>query len=235
MARTVTLAQLRADARLYADQRVHASSSTTYVSDTELNRLINLQLDELHELLIAARGDDYTGTVAETTIPLGGGVARYNLPQDFFQLLSATLRWNSLEHEELRALSTHPHADPLRTYPWERYSQKGYRIRGGQIEIYPAPTSSVDLVLQYAPAFTHLVSDSDTYDGVNGWEKLVALGAAIELRTIEGRKLDGLRELYAQQRERIEQMVSDRQAADPFQIRDVDPVHSRSVRRWYPV
>lgn len=229
MARVVTLAQLRADARLYADQR-HQAASSPFVNDTELTRLINLQLTELHELFIAARGDDYDGTISEATISIGGGVARYALPFAFFQLLSAELRWSSSDHEELRRLSTHPQADKIRTYPWERYAPKGYRLRGHQIEIYPAPRSTVDLVLQYAPAFEDLVTDGDSYDGVNGWEKLVALGAAIELRTIEGRKLEALPGLYAAQRDRIQAMVDDRAAADPFQIRDVEP--QEGVRRW---
>lgn len=230
MARTVTLAQLRTDARLYADQRVHTPGASTFVTDTELTRLLNLQLAELHELFIAARGDDYVGTVAEDTIAIGGGVARYSLPVDFFQLLSATLRWGATDHEELRALSSHPEADQYRVVGWGSHTPKGYRLRGGQIEIYPAPTSSVDLVLQYAPVFTDLAADGDTYDGVNGWEKLVALGAAIEMRTIEGRDLGRLPALFDAQRERIETMVEERQAADPFQIRDVGREHRRD--RW---
>lgn len=230
MARTVTLAQLRADARLYADQRVHASSASTFVADAELTRLINLQLAELHELFVAARGADYAGGVDEATIALGGGVARYALPADFFQLLSATIRWSTTDHEELRAIPSHMEADRYRVLTWAPHSPKCYRLRGGQIEVYPTPTTSVDLVIQYAPVFKDLVADADTYDGVNGWEKLVALGTAIELLTVAQRSAGNLPALYEQQRARIEAMVTERQAEDPFLIRDVDPTHRR---RWW--
>lgn len=235
MARTVTLAQLRADARLYADQRVHSSSGSTFVSDTELTRLINLQLAELHELLVSARGDDYDGRISEATSTLAPGVSRYDLPLDFFQLLSAELLWSEHDRELLRHISTNPDTTRYQNSgAWDRWALKGYRLRGAYIRIYPTPRSAVDLYLRYAPHFVDLAGDSDTYDGVNGWEKLVALGAAIELRTIEGRPLGSLQSLYDAQKARIEAMVDERQATDPIHIRDVegDVVAPYGRHRW---
>lgn len=229
MARTVTLTQLRADARLFADQRVHTSQSSTFINDTELDRLINLKLAELHELFVSARGNDYDGTVSETTIQIIPGTARYSLPADFFQVLSAELLWSPTEHERLRSLSSHPVADELKPLLWDRGSEKGYRVRGPQIEVYPTPTTSVSLAIQYAPVFLDLASPSDAYDGVNGWEKLVAIGVALEMREIAGTKLGSLPDLYAQQLKRITDMVADRQAVDPLEIRDVEP---KGRPRW---
>lgn len=232
MARTVTLAQLKTRARLFADQRVHSSSSDTYVSDTELTGLINERLAQLHDLFVAARGDDYDGTVDETTITLGGGVARYDLPADFYQLLSAELVWASKEREPLRHITSHPDTSQYSRQTWDKWSPKGFRIRGGQIQIYPAPTSTVNLEIQYAPAFQDLVGDSDTYDGVNGWERAVTLGAAIDLVTIARDKPGNLPALYQEQIERIEAMVDDRQAQDPDTIRDVEGGQPWQLYRW---
>ena len=231
MARTVTLAQLRADARLYADQRVHTPGASTFVTDTELDRLINLQLAELHELFLSARGADYTGGIAEATIPLVSGTARYALPVDFFQLLGAEIIYSDQHRQQVVSASSHRAAERLQLPDWDHSCRKWFRIRGPQIEILPTPKGTADLVLQYAPAFVDLASPSDTYDGVNGWEKLVALGVAIELRTIEGRDLGRLPALFDAQRQRIEELVEERQAADPLQILDVE---ERS-RPWFYV
>jgi hypothetical protein len=57
MARTVTLSQLRTDARLFADERASVAGdfSNSPINDTELNRLINLRIAEFYDMLVSAR------------------------------------------------------------------------------------------------------------------------------------------------------------------------------------
>lgn len=220
MARTVTLAQLRNDARLYCDNRT-SSPASAHITDAELTRLINLQLAELHELLVAARGADYAGTLTEDTIAVTGGTSLYSLPSDFFQLVAIWIDWGDQDIEEILSVGTNADVPSSLRYTWERYNRKFYRVQGGQIRFFPPPTQDATVTLRYVPAFVDLVDDSDTYDGVNGWERLVTMGAALEMRAIERVDIGALGQMYAQQRERIEAMAGERQAIDAVEVRDI--------------
>ena len=96
MASSVTLAQLRTDARLYADQRL-PTSGQPFISETELTRLVNGKVRELYDMLVSARGADYYAT--EATIAIVAGTSRYDLPSDFYELASVTLEWSTQDHE----------------------------------------------------------------------------------------------------------------------------------------
>lgn len=221
MARTVTLLQLRTDARLYADERPGGAS--TFITDTEANRLVNLALTELYDLLVEARGQEYYETVSTSTSTVAG-TATISLPSDFYQLLGVHLQWatNDLEPvQDLEHIQDRHWLVNLGT--WSKYAPKAYRLRGASLEFFPTPTSVVTVALRYIPAFTDLAADGSTFDGVNGWEKLVALRAAIEMRVIAGRSYADLDRLYERERERIQGLAADRAAQHPKRIRDVQP------------
>jgi hypothetical protein len=112
-------------------------------------------------------------------------------------------------------------------HTWTRYSAKGYRLRASQLEFLPVPTGAVTARLQYVPVFTDLVADGDTFDGINGWEKMVALGVAMEMRTIEKRPSSDLAGLYGEQLERIETLKTERDAEAPKEIVDVQRLERR--------
>jgi hypothetical protein len=228
VASSVTLAQLRLDARLYADQR--PGSSTSFIAETELTRLVNTKIRELYDMLVAARGSDYYAT--EGTIAIQSGTSRYPLPSDFYELASITLEWTSNEHELLFPVGSvreriH-YEGVLPQNNWSRYSSKGYRLRAAQLEFLPVPTGTVTARLQYVPVFVDLAADGDTFDGINGWEKMVALGVAMEMRTIEKRTASDLASLYAEQLARIETMKSERDAEAPKEVVDVQRLHARN-------
>lgn len=231
MASSVTLAQLRLDARLYADQR--PGSATTFISETELTRLINLMIRELYDMLVEARGSDYYAN--ESTISIVAGTTRYNLPADFYQLASVTLEWASQDSELMFPIGTTRERNNYqnqqgRQLTWTRYSPKGYKLRASQIEFLPEPTTDVTCRLQYVPVFTDLSADGSTFDGINGWEKMVSLGVAIEMRAIEKRSAGDLVQLLAPQLERIEALKTERDAEAPKEI--VDERRMRARNNW---
>jgi hypothetical protein len=229
MARAVRLDQLRTDARLYADQR--HGGATPFVSDTELDRLINLKLAELYDRIVAAGGHEYYAN--EHPLSVNSGQARYTLPSLFYRMLSVTLEWADRDHEVVRDLAHLQLASDYRNWStWCSWSPKAYRLRGGNLEFFPTPTSAVTARLQYVPVFSDLEEDSDTFDGVNGWEKLVAVGVAIEMRIIEQNDYADLQALYAEQLERIEAMAADRDN-HPKQVIDAYP-EAEGSRIWWP-
>jgi hypothetical protein len=221
LARSVTLLQLRTDARLYADERPGGTS--TFITDTEANRLVNLALTELYDLLVEARGHEYYETVSTSTSTVAG-TAAVSLPADFYQLLGVHLQWAANDLEEVRDLEHIQDRHGLVNLgSWSQYGPKAFRLRGTSLEFFPTPTSVVTVALRYVPAFGDLASDAATFDGVNGWEKLVALRAAIEMRVIGGRPYGDLERLYDRERDRVQGLASDRAAQSPKRIRDVQP------------
>lgn len=226
MARTVTLGKLRGLARLYADQRpsdetnafIKAAGTATTAGLTDL---VNLALCELYDDLVKAGGTDYYRTVDPVSIV--AGTSLYNLPGTFYQMLDLRLEWATNDVEPVFNIKDRDYYKFKNTSNWGAWSVKGYRIAGSQIEILPTPTSAVTGRLAYVPACTVLVNDADTFDGVNGWEKLVALKVAMELRAIEGTGFsDDLEKLYEMEKKRIAGMAGDR-AAEPDQVTDVAP------------
>lgn len=231
MASSVTLAQLRLDARLYADQR--PGSSNTFISETELTRLVNLKARELYDLLVEARGADYYAN--EGTIAIVSGTSRYSLPADFYQLSSVTLEWASQDFELMFPIGSTRERNNFQNWQgyeqnWTRYSRKGYKLRASQIEFLPEPRTDVTCRLQYVPVFTALVADGDTFDGINGWEKMLALGVAIEMRAIEKRSASDLASLYGEQLARVEALKTERDAEAPKEI--VDERRLRGRNGW---
>lgn len=222
MAASVTLAQLRTDARLFADQRAAGAGPTIFISDTELTRLVNLKIRELYDMLVEARGGDYYAT--EVVIPLVPGTSRYPLPADFYQLLSVTIEWAPQRFELMWPVGTMRQRVPLQNWlTWGEHEPKGYKLRASQLEFLPVPTTAPNVRLQYAPAFVDLVADADAFDGINGWEKMAAVGVAIEMLAIEKRNNGKLDQAYAEQVQRIETMKSERDAEAAKEVVDVNP------------
>ena len=238
MAAAVLASQIISDARLYADQRGAGVATTGYLTDVEILRLVNQQIKELYDLLLSARGHDYYIDSATIAIGVGLGVSSsssiYALPATFYQLKSVTLEWGTDDHELVKPVnSVGGRADfANQSATWDRYVCKGYRMRGPNIEFLPTPTSSVTCRVQFVPCFTDLAT-SGSFDGVNGWEKLVAVGVAMEMLDIEEEGSGGrLQGLYERQLRRIRQLAADRDADNPTQIEDVCPEGPSSP--WYP-
>jgi hypothetical protein len=107
--------------------------------------------------------------------------------------------------------------------PWQRGSRKGYQLAGGRLRLLPVPTAATNFVLTYVPACPVLVDDDDSFDGVNGWEDLVALGLALRMHGIQESDGSSLAALYREAKEHIEDMARERIAGLPAHVIDVRP------------
>jgi hypothetical protein len=234
----INRAYLRNLARLYADGRPGGADGFVVDSDATANAvsfdtLVNGAAAELYDLLVSARGHEYYTTETTTGLTAGAivaGTSAYTLPTDFYQLLSLRLEWSANELEEMAPTSVMgrtAYQNFART--WAYGTPKAYRLRGTQtasaqtLDIFPTPTSAVTARLRYIPAFALLSSDSATFDGVNGWEKLIALKAAIEYRTIAEKPLGTLPQLYQECFGRIQSLADQRNANFAEQVQNVHP------------
>jgi hypothetical protein len=233
---SVNRAYLRNLARLYADGRPGGSSAFVPDSDAtadavSLDTLINTCLAELYDMLVAARGHEYYATDAD--IAVVSGTKDYTLPTDFYQLLSVRLNWGPTQIEELKPFGVRERTRYEMLQVFDRWTPKAYRLRGVQtasartLEILPMPAVSVTCNIRYIPTFAPLASDADLFDGVNGWEKLVALKVAIEYRTIAEKPIGNLANLYGEEFARISALADQRNANYAEQIQQVFPERRR--------
>lgn len=118
------------------------------ITDAELTSLANRHLCEVYDALVDAGPPDMYAS--STTVTTASGTTLYALPADFRNLVELYVAESSTQ---LRLL--HP-------------------VGNGQRGRYRAPTGVWTLTLEYIPAPPTLTVDGDTFDGVSGWEELIA-------------------------------------------------------------
>lgn len=226
MARSTNRAKIRERARLYSDQ-----PDTGVVKDDKANLLINDALTELYDMLVAAAGEEFYQTVS-TAITTAAGTATYALPTDFYALSAFFLNWGADRIEPVGKLSSVADLYRFNGIAFDEWGSKAFRLRPEHIELFPTPTRAVATILRYVPACPELTKDSTAFDGVNGWDRLVALRVAVEMRMIAGLPAGELAGLYEQEKQRIQDMATERVQNEPRRIRDVGPENGTSDEAW---
>lgn len=228
----VNRAYLRNLARLYANERPGGSSAFVVDSDAaanaiSLDSIINLKIASFYDLLVQARGHE--NYAQDTSISTIAGTATYQLPTDCYQVLSIHLEWSPQQFEIVNATSVRERIDFQNWVYWARNSPKAYRLRGTQqiagqtLEFFPTPSSIVTARIRYIPEFQPLVNDTDTFDSVNNWEALIAIAAAIDLKTFAEKDLGPLPGLLAKEEDRVRTLADQRSTGEAAQVVDVQP------------
>jgi hypothetical protein len=180
MARTATLEEMRD--RAY--QRGGYESAVKRFPEAEVNGLINESIADLWDQLLRVRGVDSFETI--TTITTVAGTSVYGIPAGFYELLAVSVNAGN----------------GLGSYPVERFMMKErpglanpaiprygypyfYKLLGQNIELLPIPQGAYSVEVRYVPTATELAADSDTFDGVNGWEEWVVVDVARKMATKE--------------------------------------------------
>jgi hypothetical protein len=225
MAAPVTLEQLRKDTLLFA-----ADGQQGALDEGYLDRLINQRLAMLYDKLVEARGETYYHTGA--VINVLPNVSAYAMPADFYQLASLTLIWSAGDAEEVTKLVNLGDLARYASLEWGPHAAKAYYFATGQLQFTPIPSSAVTCSLLYVPICPTLSDDMGTFDGVNGWDRAVSLGAAIDYLTVQRLPTGHLAPLYQEQIERIERMATERDITQAHQVRDVFP--EQRATPWWP-
>jgi hypothetical protein len=192
---SVTLSALISRIRQRSDNE-HSGSS--FVTDAELTRLINVSYAELYGHLVRYS----MNTVESLTTITATGAASYSLASDFFSLISV---YRVSGDNRLR-LERHSNRHRLGATPSGDAST--YRIINNTIEFYPRPSGGTYEVV-YLPICGELVDGTDTVDGVLGWEEYLVIDCAIHILDKEESDTKNLR----QDRAVILQRIQDEAAA----------------------
>lgn len=187
----------RAALRARVRQRADVENDP-HVPDTEINDLLNEKITRVWDLLVmAAPPDYYTSSIQYTT---NAGQEEYDLPPDFYKVRRV---WEVLG---------------TRVKPLD-YADDSQR------HLYEVPTGGQTVRLRFIHCAPVLGDDAESFDGVNGWEELIVLDAAIDILNKQERNPAALLERRAGEERRIQGMAF-RDAGSPGKIRRkmlVDP------------
>lgn len=192
MARTVTIQSIADAARVHADMR-----HSQFINDTEILSRINDAYCELYDELVSAYENYFVNT---TTFSISSATANYPLPDDFYKVIGLDFQVNQGAFITLKPFME---------------AERNVMLTTNQN--LPAGT----VRLRYVPAPTTFQEMTDMFDGVAGWERLVALVVAIDMLDAEESDSSALTRKYARMLQRIKDMSAPRDAGMPAKVVDV--------------
>lgn len=212
MADTLTLIQLRTRVRERADM-----VGSTFVSDTELNGYINSSYQELYDKLVEAV-QDYNITQFDFTIASGNTQA---VPAAFYKVRGID-DLSSVPSKTVRKFNFNERNDyaypPVTVSPSSEFSDVTYRLIGNNLLFLPAELAPRSYKLWYVPVPTALSGDSDTADGIQGWNEYVVVDAAIKCLIKEESDVGELLRAKKGLNDRIDNMKHDRDQSQPEKV-----------------
>jgi len=209
MASNITLLDLRNACKDRADMQ-----NSNFITDDEWNRYINSAAKELYEILIL-KGLQYTTTT--DTISLNGTDDTYDLPSNFFKLVGVDHNINNETY-------------PMEEYTFQNrnlYNQQNtqrylrYRLVGEDMIRFNPKPSAQEITIWYDPVLATLSDDTDTLNGVNGWEEYVIVRSALWAKVKEESETGDLKQDIAFLRDRIETAAENRDLGPAGQVTDV--------------
>lgn len=183
MSRNVTLIQLRTDIAAQCD---FSTSSTGRYTPTLLNRIINQSIQRFRErisnegmthFLVPASGTlppNPTSTYAFQTLDLSALSPSVVRTYGVDIAIGGVVR--SLAHRPFTERNEYTLGPTMTGTPiaWAHFQTRS-------IAIMPAPDASYPYTVWYLPVLADLVNDSDTFDGVAGWEVWVLWDCVCQL------------------------------------------------------
>ena len=165
-------------------------ASVQLVTQSELTGYLNYGLNASlyrHDKLIAARGQEYyRNQYAFNTI---ANISAYALPADFYELISVDINLGGSMIMSGKKYSEYQR-NMFKWYPgWYLTLPVYYRLEGSNINFLPTPTGLYAVTLNYVPTFQALVSGTDTFDGVSGWEEY-AIWRAVKIHASRSEESD---------------------------------------------
>jgi hypothetical protein len=193
--------------------------NSTFISSTELLTYINASYQELYDILVGKFEDYYT---TKTTTSIASGSSTITLPSDFYKLRGldfqldsntwvAVGKFNFIERNVLNRSIVRRGAG---------FREIQYRVIGGEIQIEPEDDADGTYRLWYTPLPTLLSAETDTVDGIQGWEEYIVIDVAIKMLAKEESSTTHLERQKDAMMRRIEAMAANRDSGQPERISD---------------
>lgn len=169
--------------------------SDNHCTDAEINDLLNEGITEHWDLLVTSAPPDYYSNT--TSFATTSGTSEYALATyaaDFYKLRAVQVLEGTDEYRPIGA------------------------VQDADIQRFRPPNGTKTVRVRYIPAATTLANDNSTFDGVNGWEELAVLFAAIDILNKRGQDPSALMAKRDRLVARI-QMVEGRDGGEPPRIK----------------
>ncbi len=193
MALTRTLAEMRTETRNLTDQ-----ANSSFVSDAELTRILNVSIAKLYAMLVEARGDEYYRTSSTIATTPGTNVITAPL---YFKVLGVDLV------ESPRNIT----------------GRKLEFMSRNRVDPY---TDSASVIVYYIPEAPTLSGDSDTFDGINRWEEWAIYDAAIRINAKGQYNLEELARERQMIENKLKASAVSRDYGEPAHVQDVRRLRS---------
>ena len=211
-----SLLDLRSDAYKRAD----CEGATDRHPPADVTRYINQSRAELFDILVEARGRSYFRKHPAATIATLAGTSIYDLPADFYRLIS--VRRQGAGGDLLRAMQ--PQDEPWLREPANTVQfPTHYELQAETIEMLPLHGAGTTIIVDYVPVSADLVLDGDIANGINGWEEYVVCFAArcMAVKDEEWPLAGALRADMASLRDRIAKLAPTRDAFRAERVKNV--------------
>lgn len=252
MGRVVLRTEIAQRVRELAGQEtLGQSANRLFISDAELDRMIDAAMRDLYDRLVRARGHEYYAATASTApgsaILIAGpttvrGQYGYDLPADWYQTLAVRARYQTddvwrdvppYSPGETAALRNESEVGGSRVIRYRHggsYATDADPVHRERLLVSPTPTDAVTIEVDYIP--TYLTTTSGvSYNGVQGWEDYAVYSVVAHILAKEESDPTYWLAQKADVIDRIRELAAQRDAGRPQYINARDPIDSRGNSR----
>ncbi len=202
---------------------------SNFVTDPEVLNLANVAKMELDDLLVAAYGQDYFMT--SVTFSTVANTENYSLSTltsgTFYKLVGVDIQdptvsgaWRDMDPYTFKERNNFANRGSLPV--WSNQTQYRYRINGGDLSIRPVPAAPLSMRLYWTPQSTSISTTTSSFEDTNGWSEYIVIRAAISIKDKEESDTTELERDLARMTARIDGMKTNRDAAAPMKVVEVD-------------
>ena len=196
-------------------------------TDAQITTLINLRLKRLYGRLVTKYEKYFLTTSPNLTLVPGTDnldlsaviTAGAGGASDFWKLRGVDA-WDGSNWHPLRAFEDRKHNQTDPAY----FAPMRYGLEGNLLKIQPIPPPVNTLRIRYTPRLLPLVNPGDSVDTWNGWEEVVALDCAIQIRM---RDEEDVSQLMAERERLAGELEAEMVNRDEF-----EPIRQADVRGW---
>lgn len=179
MAFSVSLADMVTDVTRAADIENVVGTDKRFTGP-EIRRYVRQSVARLYTLLDRL---DYQYYLSEYTFSTTSGENAYALPADFWVLKGCKVQLSSGRSVRCTPFMPAEHVWLDNTAQWPAYGAPiFYRLAQDNLIFAPIPTGVYSVTISYTPTPPALADDTDTFDGIAGFERWVVLDAAIKCK-----------------------------------------------------
>lgn len=228
------MARARSAGDMISDVRIacHIEGEVNAYPNSVILELLNQAGADLYDQLVAVRGADFFEKT--NTISIVANTATYNVPNDFYQVLSLEVPLNSSHKIQLRRMGREerplletagPYTafSPGVPYAYMLHGANAVNGSGQTIEFQPVPETAVNATLYYVPAPERMANENSTWDGIAGWERYMIDWTCIKIgeRERDPELVSMKRASMNEMKDRIKSLAKGRDALEPARVRDV--------------